>query len=818
MADVSATLTLRPTRIGFLVRPSQRNHHLIRKVMRVCSCLWGGCFNPIIPVTTVLPQKWKRDAYKEITGRSLADSYIRFFEPDVFVETEPGLAKAAEISPEQHPIGFGRVVGLKEFICESGTRRSDFAHGLNVFDLYVHLYDREFQFQFKKSPSFSIFSSRSSVDAYFDAVFGVFPEVKKIDYIKRAYTDVFEAKEFEPTAKSALEIIQNHVSTLFSVTNYKIEIESSADRDPVIFVFDPTQTVDLIDFWNLRQFRWGVLPVNIRWSEVFAPLVRRTIEKNHRPILHNPQHLKFHTTVEFGRSISEKNVRAFIDAHLQGLPAGSFSIKTFYDPIWRNNWRSGGIQPRRVKLSAAHSDFEVNTSEAERTFQLRALSPEFAMRYGDARNNARWVNVLRFSRFQADADLAQTYLPNVKNPSFPRIGIGHRSIVSREGIVFLQQYRDNREYVETYRQQDAILGWLSERGVKARPSDAGRNAQEIIRSVGGLRRASILANLATIQLLDKMAKTIRETASGEIEQYPDRTASVGEWKALCAQREKVGLLPKVSINHFTDANIIRLGITLTCPHCSNQNWYGLGAIDYTNTCERCLKTYQFPQGAIAFNSSDWRYRVIGPFSKPNFAQGGYSTVLTLRCLRHLLHSEAALTYSTGVEIDIRGAQSEVDFVAWYQEGQKFWADPEPELVFGESKSLGANVFHQRDVDRLRALVEEFPGSYLIFSVLKPALGTDEKVRIRTFAEWGRVPSKNGEPRASIIVLTSNELFASWHIDSEWKKIGGKHAQLVKHPSVATDDLRTLSDITQQLYLDMSPYWDWYSKRRARRTK
>ena len=34
----------------------------------------------------------------------------------------------------------------------------------------------------------------------------------------------------------------------------------------------------------------------------------------------------------------------------------------------------------------------------------------------------------------------------------------------------------------------------------------------------------------------------------------------------------------------------------------------------------------------------------------------------------------------------------------------------------------------------------------------------------------------------------------------WKDLGGAHAKMVQHPTVHLDDLWTLADITQQLYL------------------
>jgi hypothetical protein len=100
--------------------------------------------------------------------------------------------------------------------------------------------------------------------------------------------------------------------------------------------------------------------------------------------------------------------------------------------------------------------------------------------------------------------------------------------------------------------------------------------------------------------------------------------------------------------------------------------------------------------------------------------------------------------------------------------------------------------------------------------MKTQLADIERSRIRKFAEWGRVPQKNGEPRAMVIVLTGIELFADRYLKDTWEKLGGHHAAMVKHASVHLDDLWTLAEITQRLYLGMSSYWDWRALRLRKR--
>jgi hypothetical protein len=61
---------------------------------------------------------------------------------------------------------------------------------------------------------------------------------------------------------------------------------------------------------------------------------------------------------------------------------------------------------------------------------------------------------------------------------------------------------------------------------------------------------------------------------------------------------------------------------------------------------------------------------------------------------------------------------------------------------------------------------------------------------------------DGRPRAPVIALTGTELFAGWEIEHAWKDMGDPHAKFVRHPIVRIENLWTLADITQQLYLGL----------------
>jgi hypothetical protein len=476
LESVYGSVVLRPTRIGFLVRPTQQNFSQVREIIRTCTCLWGGMFNPIIPVCRVLPAAWRQDHFKEITGTGLAEAYIRFFEPDVFVEAEAGLAKEAGIANVKRFLS-ERVIPLKQFVRGEGRRHSDFAAGLSAFDIYKDLYQNEFKFASRHPPKVAVFED---ADPYCEAVFGVFPHLKALDYIKKAYANVCEPETFPPTAENCAKLFKDHHLTPLLAGNHELDINFENRDDPTVFVFDPSKTVDLIDFWNVRQFRSNLLPINVHWFPHFEGMVRKVVTRNFRPLPGNKHGVMIRTTVEFARSVSKATKDTLTDAHLRNLPAGSVVRKDWYDPIWRTDWRGGGVQPRRATLVADEVDIEDTVDEKEAMLRLPSPVPKFSSRYSFASNQARWMNVVKLADYSSrTSKFALTFPPNIKGGEFPILDFAGSNLCTREGIVLFRQYKSSRASLRLLSQQNAVIGWLKSRGIGAEPSNSGRNAEQV---------------------------------------------------------------------------------------------------------------------------------------------------------------------------------------------------------------------------------------------------------------------------------------------------------------------------------------------------
>lgn len=318
MAEISATIRLRPTRIGFLVRPTDMAS--IRRVMRSCTCLWGGVYNPIIPVFRAPPKEWRVEAFERVKGLAVAKGYINFFEPDVFVESEHGLLEEVGLGALRDTID-PLVVALEQFLTPQNHRDwSEPAFGLNIVDVFRHLYETEHRFQSRNNRrSVLVKPERSS--GLVEAVFGAFPRQRDAAYIAKAYSDVFTPKELAAGPDTWIEVFKEGAETPLRVTRHGLDTRRYWHHDLRVYVFDPTRSTDLIDLWNLRLEPHPVLPVLIDWFESLADHIRDVLKAEHRPVRGNPHGVMHHATVEFGRSIGKPRADESIEVLKGNLPA-----------------------------------------------------------------------------------------------------------------------------------------------------------------------------------------------------------------------------------------------------------------------------------------------------------------------------------------------------------------------------------------------------------------------------------------------------------------------------------------------------------------
>jgi hypothetical protein len=272
---------------------------------------------------------------------------------------------------------------------------------------------------------------------------------------------------------------------------------------------------------------------------------------------------------------------------------------------------------------------------------------------------------------------------------------------------------------------------------------------------------------------------------------------------MLARRKQSKRLPEAKLEHFTARNVIRLGLETECTHCQTSNWTGLKAVDYQVTCERCLKTYPFPQANLKDRNRNWSYRVVGPFSVPDYGRGSYASLLALRLIGRLEMSHDNMTFATAMSCEFDGKKAEIDFVALRGRERDGLCAP-PELIIGEAKSMGkGQLIKPHDLRQLKMVAAKLPGSYIVIAVLRDHFIPEEKRILEKFVKWGRRLNSDREPTNPVVLLTSKDLMFDHLLSATWKELGGKHTKFGTYHD--TRNLLSIADATQQIYLDLPSF-------------
>ena len=834
MNNIRVDIRLRPIRFGFLVRPDDAESML--EIFRINTCLWGGMFNPIIPIFESVPSWLEDEGFHFENSKQMINDYLDFFEPDFLIEAEEGLAEGFGFDPE-------RVRKLADMIEEPGGNYMH-RYGLSVHGLYTDLYTKEHQFEQRhRIPFVHVQPADTTFTNFVAGQFGSFPTQERLRYFERNHKVIFNPKPIALDAAALAKLYQSGYSSALEIGCAKLQVGYNAPLLSTLFILDARESKDIVDFWNLRAIHQHVRAVPIQWIEELSPFCKEFIRDNYRRQPNDSSPNMVGPVLMFSRSLSEGNVEEMVENFSFVEEGDVYTIQRWAPTIWYK-LSEQVASPTRPTLAADRKIMNVQIDGDNPEIRFDPLFPEFMSEY----NLFRVANVVRLQdwsdaeyvvrvRDRSDNDQIATVFPcNYKNPSVPKfqpefLQEEQYILPTTEGLVIFP-YREN--FSELWNLVDgttAFNQWFNDNQVAAIRSDAGKATEQIIQALGGLKWGILcLTYKGVIGLLNEMSKN-----------SATKTTHYREFKNKIHTAIDNENLRKRTFETLVEQKAVELGLQLKCDKCGSPSWYPVNQLDYSLTCSLCFKQFDFPITTPLGAHSKWAYRVVGPFALPDYAQGGYASALTIHFFADVIggFDQAGVTWSSGQELTLnRNKKVEVDFMLWYQRRKKiygteraffgtglptFGMDRPTETVFGEAKSFGRrgeDVFNQDDVDKMKLLAEAFPGSILVFAAMKEKLSPSEIDRIKELAEWGREYDKERrQTRAPVIVLTGTELFTTGSLTTSWKRKGGRHEDLAQRISQGKSNLRILANFTQHLYLDldMLPYGPTMAQRRKTMT-
>src|SRR5262249_35127986 len=139
-------------------------------------------------------------------------------------------------------------------------------------------------------------------------------------------------------------------------------------------------------------------------------------------------------------------------------------------------------------------------------------------------------------------------------------------------------------------------------------------------------------------------------------------------------------------------------------------------------------------------------------------------------------------------------------------------------LLGECKSFGKkgkSQFKNTELSKLVKLAQKSNNSVIVFATLNKELSDPDKNRLKKLVIKLRQLKFNGKKSIDVLILTGNELFSQRSLQESWQQLGDTYkpfADKANHFGI-----RDLCDVTQQIYLDVESYWDYFKKMTERET-
>ena len=721
MQSLTVTQHARPLRIAFLV---DKNSYL--DAVRFNTALWGGIFNPIIPVK-------KTDSQKE---RNVALAILKEFDPDFIINlTSHRYPYIDEAFSNNHPTR--RVLTRSEFFGRNPQGDFEFRVGLTVLPIFKTVWERETKAMRGKSNAFWI-SNKNYPDwnNFTVFTFGSFVESFNPDF-REVFLRAVKPQEldFTPELCDRERLLERPCP--ITITDYELDkfFESSAASSHIIYVGSLNKWRDFVEFWNLRALGKEVVFLPFEVYMLFPKAIEGIIQRGNYPI---NERIQNEADLLKSESITEEQLKE-VQSWIRTTTGANLALRMF--PLqWGRESRFVVKDVAACSLRNAESEEAVILADGEVTpFVL--VDPTIISNFRAYKENV-WANVVNFSGyFGSEYCFTFPRDENVEKLVQRELLAGKlgKARLSKQGIVVYRDYQKDLLRVSPVEAFSVLEALLKTAKLKIKPSQPGIMANTIIKFLGGLEDCRVF-KLQGIREALKELNFRGELEANEImgiigrnwkPEYNDLVLYFGQGRPLDS--------PK-TFQYLVDKKLVTPGLKFRCSQCNTEEWYGVGNFNEKFTCQYCSCEQDIPR----LDTLKWHYKSN---LVARFPAGGFGSIPVILSLWRYSHLPQLLRNSQGFTSTIiqhildSSFERELDYFHLITD-----RDGKYELILGEAKEL--SEFKREDVRKIKEVASRFPFKpYLSFTTLKDELSSTEKIMIKRLSEAG----------FPVVVLTRKEL-------------------------------------------------------------
>lgn len=775
---VGITQKITSIKLAFLVRPDDVDS--FNRAIEIASFVWGGFYSPIIPFFEKLPVEYRQEFNIPIQTFSYYIGVLNNYDPDIIIYDD-GL-------PQKHIEGLANERQIFTF-CEFKDL-IDNGHPINPVNLkhvLAHLSHQEFRFVRNDNLRISI-PKINTEELFLKAYIGTIP-----DNYRKEIADFFNAhpafEEPELTWESLDAYYSDFKFDIKATNRYELRRWHSKPylAGKGIYCLNSDRLQDIINYWNLRALGWEIVPIPINriGDKFFDSLIDEFV--NSFTTGTDEKHIWFTLLIGhgFGNLEIEQIKARFQSDKFKSDKEILFGFQTLFPRFWAYS-KILDADHARSTIPIVDIHFEHTALENERVkFTAKPLSfkhKDYHLR------EPTYKLVLDFS-YQDDLVEYAGVISGISTKTWRQLVFPLDSRHWRLSPLGIHRFvdRDDAEIsLSIPKALEFFKEWFKNKGHKLVATANSKLANEVLRNIGGIYGSRHFQRAGSL-------KVIEQFESGNIVRYEDLLANIKRHKLLDNEGART------FIEKLLDNKVVEIGAVIKCSVCDQHGFFLPSQLDTSLTCPICRNIFSLPMTNP--KHIGWAYRGIGPFSRTNKADGVMSV---FACLR-LFHDEFTLfsgkiTALIGFELLRLGKskeskKNEVDLSILIQPHSEFIETTD--LLLCECKTY--KNFEKKDIDRMMALGNEFPGAILTLATLNESLTVNEVELINELVRHFQT-GRSERPRNPVLILTGSELLPD-EFHAAFKKYKNQIMPYQRH----NDFIGSLCDLSIKRHLS-TPNW------------
>ncbi len=720
MATTTLYIKYRPIRIGFLIRDSSTDDLI--KAAQINTLLWGGIYNPVIPVSS--------------TNINFSKQLLDIFSVDVLYATSH--TKEIDVLIKDNPFLRDPSHYAENIFYEDWDTKKNILGYLDTINIVAHYWEKEFKNKpedFKSDCSLVNWEESDPCNNLFSILFGyISTSLNLKEDFRNAFLKGLRSKVVNIGLQNTIDSSITKSITPIHATALELSGFGGTWRGNGIYVGSSNNFIDLLNFWNLRAS--GLLIEFFprdqlqRFDEFIKGYLKGLDEMPNR----NPN-IEDWICVYY--SANHEDVQKVVKEY-QGTKRFLFSHCS--DDIWN------GLNIKPASFYFGSQQTLANVDVSYERYNVSVALPE--MKFLNAERNRNVSSQQLVVSVDALSEFA--YPGHTLKPPFIRKlnEVYSRSIAfdpwrirsEKDGIgVIIKAYESS---LSLYPINDQILiqKVFELAGFKATTSQAGLLAKQIIQGMKDdfpLEACRVFKITGVRKLL-----TSPKTARGSKILRSEATKIIWENNFLKFQNlfietrnhQKLGanevfdylvkkkiFAPKLKFIY----RFIRKRSEFKCRNCGLKEMILIANYENEWICPYCRFNHFMPE----FIGEDfqsrankyWQFSRSGLFAKDNNQEGAIPVIISLLTFARIF-SSYKLFYSTSLNLE-NSRRCEIDFCILQSERSS-----NIQIGIAECKSEGQKI-DQRDVDNLKAVQDKLQDinleCYIIFAKTADIYDEDE---------------------------------------------------------------------------------------------